>query len=138
MEFNACATIALGFFKLIKQYGWKGEHATLEWWCMTEIERYLSDSRVSHTDATNFINSMSGNVPELFAKGFFHRGFSKLRRLKHYYSYYDCKKCNGIRSRFVLIPCGHMFCSPCAESLEASNCPECGALFSDKLRLQGH
>ena len=140
---NSCATgsaTALGFLKLIKKYGWERENVALEWWCMAEIERYLSDSRSSHTDAdaVNFISSMSGNIPEFVERSFLQRGYTRVRRLKRKYSYYDCKKCNREESRFVLIPCGHMFCSPCAESLEASNCPECGALFSDKLRLQGH
>ena len=140
MEINTCAIIALDLLKLIKKYGWevkkKGHSyqiSKIEWWCIEEISNYLSDIGLGPVGATSFISSMIGNIPEWSAQQILKRGFNETRHWKRCYA---CKKCNEDRSLFALIPCGHMFCSSCPETFEASECPRCNTAFTSTLKLK--
>ena len=138
MGINSCAIIALDLMKLIKKNGWERYggslyRSLLEKWCVEEIAKYLSDIRLGNISETIFIASMDGEIPGRLARVLLKRGFSTTRHLKRCY---DCKKCNKNKSTFALIPCGHVFCSSCAdESLEASECPRCNTAVTSALQL---
>ena len=141
MQINSHAIIALDFLKAIKKYGWEVEeswqehyNSKLEEWCVEEIAKYLSDIRLGNIGEASFISSMDGEIPGRLARNLLKRGFSTTRHLKRCY---DCKKCNKNKSTFALIPCGHIFCSSCAdESLEASECPRCDHAVTSTLQLK--
>ena len=134
------ARIGLDFLKLIKKYGWERQDrlyrfsgSPLEDWCVDKITKYLEDPRLGPAQAMYFIRCMNGKIPDFAAEYFWIHGFSETRSWKRLY---DCKKCNKNKSTFALIPCGHMLCSSCARSMEASECPICKGHVADKLGLK--
>ena len=135
VEIDSFATLALDLLKLMRKYGWEVEQrSNIEWWCVEQIDNYLSISNPNYLVLDRFVRSMSGNIPEFATEILLKRGFSTTR---HFKRCYDCKKCDKIQSTFALIPCGHMFCSSCAdESLEASECPRCNTAVTSTLKLK--